>query len=716
MNSVSSFKLQVCVVFLFASVISSLSSLSVFSQEPWAAKAILPATASARLTAVAFTINNKGYLGTGSVGFGNSVADFWEYNPAGNAWTQKANFGGGARGFACGFSIGSKGYIGTGLNNTTYYNDFWEYDPGTNVWTQKANCGTTLRWCAVAFAVNGKGYIGMGNNQSYVAQQDVWEYDPVANTWTQKANYIGVRCDVDRAAFVIGSKAYCGTGANIGTTPSLNYNDFWQYDPSLNTWTQEANFPGNRRYGATGFSICGEGYLGLGEDSAYAFYSDFYKYDPTANTWTPDAAFNNQRCDAASFVIGSKAYVSCGSFGTSPFVAYKDLWEFTPSGVGTINISATNTLVCTGNSATLTASGGNSYTWNTGNTSSSIVVTPAFSQTFTVADSSSSCAISGSIAVNVVPQPTVTVAGNNSICSGSSATLTANGGGNYSWSNGSTTSSIIVSPTSTSTYSVTTTAGSCADSTSITVNVASPITASIICIDTICAGQSAILSASGGTTYSWNTGLTSSSITISPSASTSYSVFVSSGDCKDSANCSVFVQPAPTANTSADVTIAYGASATLTATGGGNYSWNTGATSNSIVVSPLLTMNYCVVVTNNFNCSDTSCVKVMVEAMDCSSSVNGELFFPSAFYPNSNDDKNKTFGLFYGNYNCIKDYKLAIYNRWGEKVFETTDPTAKWDGSYHNTIDGTAVFCWYLQTTLVSGIAIERKGNVSLMK
>jgi len=187
------------------------------SQGTWVQKANLPGTP--RLTAVAFTIGTKGYLGTGSIGFGSSVPDFWEYNPALNAWTQKANFGGGARGFACGFSIGTKGYIGTGLNNTTYHNDFWEYDPSTNLWTQKANCPDSTRWCAVAFAVNGKGYIGLGNHTIgswYYPQQDLREYDPVLNTWSTKANYIGVRCDVDRAAFVIGSKAYCGTGGDVG--------------------------------------------------------------------------------------------------------------------------------------------------------------------------------------------------------------------------------------------------------------------------------------------------------------------------------------------------------------------------------------------------------------------------------------------------------------------------------------------------------------------
>ena len=64
--------------------------------------------------------------------------DFWEFDPATNTWTQKADFGGTARLGSLGFSIGSKGYIGTGWDGV-YLKDFWEYDPTANAWTQKAD-------------------------------------------------------------------------------------------------------------------------------------------------------------------------------------------------------------------------------------------------------------------------------------------------------------------------------------------------------------------------------------------------------------------------------------------------------------------------------------------------------------------------------------------------------------------------------------------------
>ena len=63
---------------------------------------------------------------------------------------------------AVGFSIGSKGYIGTGLPISGFVKDFWEYDPATNTWTQKADFGGTARHSAVGFSIGSKGYIGTG--------------------------------------------------------------------------------------------------------------------------------------------------------------------------------------------------------------------------------------------------------------------------------------------------------------------------------------------------------------------------------------------------------------------------------------------------------------------------------------------------------------------------------------------------------------------------
>src|SRR5687767_4741235 len=81
-------------------------------------------------------------------------------------WTQKASLPGTARAGAAGFSIGTKGYIGTGYSiisfTSYYYNDFWEWDQAGNVWTQKASFPGAARVSASSFSINNKGYIGIG--------------------------------------------------------------------------------------------------------------------------------------------------------------------------------------------------------------------------------------------------------------------------------------------------------------------------------------------------------------------------------------------------------------------------------------------------------------------------------------------------------------------------------------------------------------------------
>lgn len=78
--------------------------------------------------------------------------------------------------------------------------------------------------------------MGMGTGASSVLS-DFYEYNPTTNTWTTKANFGGgLRSKM--ASFVIGNKAYVGTGANSTAFTSGSV-DFWEYDPALNTWLQK---------------------------------------------------------------------------------------------------------------------------------------------------------------------------------------------------------------------------------------------------------------------------------------------------------------------------------------------------------------------------------------------------------------------------------------------------------------------------------------------
>ena len=63
---------------------------------------------------------------------------------------------------------------------------------------------------------------------------------------------------------------------------------------------------------------------------------------------------------------------------------------------------------------------------------------------------------------------------------------------------------------------------------------------------------------------------------------------------------------------------------------------------------------------------------------------------------------------------CVIEFKLVIYNRWGEKIFETEDVMEGWDGYHRNSLSNSAVYAYYCNAELTNGKKIETKGNISL--
>jgi len=288
----------------------------ILKQNIW--EQILPFSGDDRQDAISFSIGTKGYMGTG---IGSSIMkDFWEFDQASNAWTQKASYNDYVYG-AVGFAIGSYGYIGGGINNNGYLKrDFWQYNPTTNNWVQKLNYAGDSISGAVGFSIGNKGYMGTGFD-GLSSLNDFWEYDPSGNTWTQKANFNG-SARSDAIGYTIGNKGYVGLGTNGAT----NFNDFWEYDPAGNTWTQKNNFGGSARVGATSFEINGKGYIGLGWNVVYL--NDFWEYDPANDSWIQVADFmGTARWKAAGFSIGNFGYIGTGYDGT---INNDDFWKYTP--------------------------------------------------------------------------------------------------------------------------------------------------------------------------------------------------------------------------------------------------------------------------------------------------------------------------------------------------------------------------------------------------
>ncbi|OWY21482.1 T9SS C-terminal target domain-containing protein [Sphingobacteriales bacterium UPWRP_1] len=272
-----------------------------------------------------------------------------------------------------------------------------------------------------------------------------------------------------------------------------------------------------------------------------------------------------------------------------------------------------NSSICLGESTMLTASGGGTYQWSNGQTSGSITVSPTSTTTYTVTVSNTSgCTDTDSVTVTV-SQTEADAGPDVSICAGECVNLSASGGVQYSWSNGQTSGHINVSPSVTTTYTVTVTgANGCTDTDAVTVTVLTA-TANAGADQTICEGGSAVLTASGGGSYLWSTGATTSSITVSPGTTTTYAITVTNANgCEASDYVTVTVAPGVNANAGANMVICAGSSATLSATGGSVYQWSNGQTGATISVSPVSTTTYTVIVSNAGGCSATDAVTVVV--------------------------------------------------------------------------------------------------------
>ena len=176
----------------------------------------------------------------------------------------------------------------------------------------------------------------------------------------------------------------------------------------------------------------------------------------------------------------------------------------------TLTITAPANTLCSGQSLTLTASAStaNSFSWTTGSTSPTIVVSPNNNTNYTAyATLNSGCVVSQTFGVTVFPSPIISItAGPPTICKGASSILTASGGQNYLWSNGQSTSSIIVNPSTNTSYSVIATSSlNCSGAASQIINVNSLPNISATTTNTfICAGDAVVTQLSGANSYTWS--------------------------------------------------------------------------------------------------------------------------------------------------------------------------------------------------------------------
>ncbi len=365
-----------------------------------------------------------------------------------------------------------------------------------------------------------------------------------------------------------------------------------------------------------------------------------------------------------------------------------------------VNISGSLTY-CTGGNTTLTASGGTSYSWDNGATTASITVTQG---TYMVtATDANNCTATASATVTELANLIVSITGTLTYCPGSNTTLTATGGTSYSWSDGSSGSSIMATQ---GTYSVTAADAGCTGTASATVTEFPAVTVNITGALSYCQGTNTTLTASGGISYLWNDANNNTTPDITVTAGSYTVTAADANNCTASASAVVTETLLPPLNLGGTISSCQDSALTVDAGSGyASYLWSTGETTQTI--SPLTAGIYSVTVVDTIGCNQSGSANVVFNICQ-----DYTVFIPNAFTPNGdgNNDRFQPYvtGVIYAD--------VEVFDRWGEKVFETNNVNEYWDGTYRGTECKPGVFVYNVKVVGFTGNTARYKGTVMLIR
>ncbi|MDZ4663881.1 MAG: gliding motility-associated C-terminal domain-containing protein [Bacteroidota bacterium] len=399
----------------------------------------------------------------------------------------------------------------------------------------------------------------------------------------------------------------------------------------------------------------------------------------------------------------------------------------------TFSIAANPTVMCVASSATLIPLGAtNGFTW-TANSSlnasipSSAIATPINTQTYYLIGDNGVCIGSGSVVINVIPTPTVDL-GNQLlyVCAGKSATLTALGAVNYTWSPAGSLNTpngavVIASPNSNTTYTVigsnTYSNVTCSDQKNLTIYVVPYLTNATVSESVaVCLGQLATLIASGGSIHTWwpidnMDDPNAAEVHVSSPVSTVYSVNISNnGLCPVTRTVLVQVNPLPIVDAGRDTTFNINEPMYIAAVGSGTLSWIDGPSiycknCPMTQVFPTKSTCYTVKATNEFGCTvnDQICIEITQDHL---------IYVPNSFTPNS-DGLNDEFKVYGDGLSIIK---MTIYDRWGKELYFKEGDDAMWNGTYKGEMCEEGVYIYRFLYRAISGQKIYKAGSITLLK
>ncbi|MCW3086337.1 MAG: domain containing protein, partial [Bacteroidetes bacterium] len=379
------------------------------------------------------------------------------------------------------------------------------------------------------------------------------------------------------------------------------------------------------------------------------------------------------------------------------------------------NINSAATSFCAGSNLVLHATGSGSYSWTSGSTNDSLVVTSGGTYIVTSTTTCGTASDTITITQNPLPVALITPAGSTTICAGNSVVLNGSGGTSYVWlPTGASTNSISAATAGTYTLTAINACGVDTATSTVTIINAPVATITPASATTICAGSSVMLNASGGGTYTWSTGQTGNSISASNSgtyivtatntcgsSSVSITVTVDSVTALFTASPTSGVYPLP-------VNFSNNSSASAIA-----YAWDFGDNATSAVTTPNHTYQtpgaYMVMLTavNANGCTDTYMLTITVLENP------SILQIPNVFTPN-NDGENDLFKV---TSEGIVEFSCAVFDRWGIKMAELSAVNQGWDGrtsAGEPASDGT--YYYVLKAKGAEGKEYDEKGFIQLIR
>lgn len=375
--------------------------------------------------------------------------------------------------------------------------------------------------------------------------------------------------------------------------------------------------------------------------------------------------------------------------------------------------------ICSGSPVLFTATGNGITSWNwhfgdnTTATDSSVTHTfnsPGnYTVTLIINKQNSYCPDTIYHIINVPLSPVIDVVKDTIICGDSVIVINAYGQAiSYLWSTGDTTSYLITGDGGI--YWLETSNGTCSRVDTITIKEVEMPKIELGPDITICEKSTCILNSEGSNNlnYSWSTGETSTSISVIQEGL----YWIKANNFCGSSEDSIMVKfnPLPQISAGNDTTVLLGTMAQLQASGGISYNWNPFPSLSCTdcpnpLAFPLTTTNYYVSVTNENECSAVDSVTVFIDA-------DLAVYVPNIFSPDGNGQNDILFVRGKG----VKSIHFMIYNRWGEKIFETVNLNRGWDGTYAGKELSPSVFVYYLDAILETNQRIIQEGDITLVK